>query len=380
MKGDPAVHVPFLDLRAQYLTIESEIREAIGDVMASCAFAGGRFVEEFESRFAGYCGTAHCVAVGNGTEALWIALVALGVGRGDEVITAANSFIATAEAVSMTGARPVFVDVDPATYAIDPDAAEAAVTPRTRAIIPVHLYGQCAEMDRLRAIADRHGLALLEDACQAHGAELGGRRAGSLGDAAAFSFYPGKNLGAYGEAGAVTTSDAALAARMRMLRDHGQSAKYHHDAIGWNARMDGIQGAVLTVKLRYIEQWTEARRAHAARYRELLSGLATTRLPTEGDGRRHVYHLYVVEVDERDAVKEALAAAGIHCGIHYPVPIPMQPAYGGTGRPTGTHPVAERAAGRLLSLPMYPELSDEQVARVAGELAGIVRTSVPAHL
>jgi dTDP-4-amino-4,6-dideoxygalactose transaminase len=264
--------VPFLDLKTQYLSIQQEIKHAIGQVLESTAFAGGPFVAKFEDEFAAYCNCKCAVGVGNGTDALWFALLALGVKEGDEVITVPNTFIATAEAISFCGARPVFVDVDERTYTLNPDLLEAAITPRTKAIIPVHLFGQTADMDPILGIAQKHRLYVIEDACQAHGAEYKGRKAGSIGHAGCFSFYPGKNLGAYGEAGAVVTNDPELANRMRVLRDHGQPKKYYHDVIGWNGRMDGIQGAVLSVKLRHLDRWNENRRNHAAAYGTLLEG------------------------------------------------------------------------------------------------------------
>jgi dTDP-4-amino-4,6-dideoxygalactose transaminase len=364
------VKVPFLDLKAQYASIKAEIDDAIQRVIDSCAFAGGPFVDKFEAEWAAYCGVPHAIGVANGTEALWLALIALGIGRGDEVITVPNTFIATAEAITYSGATPVFVDTDPEYYTMDPRLLEAAITPRTKAVIPVHLFGQMADMDAILALAKRHDLFVIEDACQAHGASYNEAKAGSLGDAAAFSFYPGKNLGAYGEAGAVTTRDADLARKIRMLRDHGQSKKYYHDVIGWNGRMDGIQGAILSVKLRHLDGWCDARRSRASLYHELLSGTGVT-LPGEDPRCRHVYHLYAIQVEERDRVMAALSELGIGTGIHYPVIVPDQTCYQGHAQPHDVS-VSRKDSTRLLSLPMYPELADSQVREVAAALRSLI--------
>ena len=360
--------VPFLNLKAQYDAIAQEVEQSIREVMGRCAFSGGPFVERFEGEFASFCGAGHAVGVGSGTEALWLALVALGVKQGDEVITAPNSFIATAEAVSLAGAEPVFVDVEEGSFTLDPSLLEAAITPRTKVIIPVHLFGQTADMDPILAIARRHGLAVLEDACQAHGAEYKGRRAGSLGDAGCFSFYPGKNLGAYGEAGGVVTSDRQLAERIRVLRDHGQSRKYYHEVVGTNGRMDGIQGAVLSVKLKYLDAWNSARRLHADSYRKVLEGVASVLTPREMLYARHVYHVFAVRSQGRERLIDKLAESGIACGVHYPVPIHLQNAYASRGEGAGSYPVAERCAQEFVSLPMFPELTEEQIAYVGNEL------------
>lgn len=360
--------VPFLNLKAQYDAIAQEVEHSIKEVLGSCAFSGGPYVERFETEFASFCGAGHAVGVGSGTDALWLALMALGVKAGDEVITAPNSFIATAEAISLTGAEPVFVDVGEGSFTMDPALLERTITPRTKAIIPVHLFGQTADMDPILAIARRHGLAVVEDACQAHGAEYQGRRAGSLGDAGCFSFYPGKNLGAYGEAGGVVTNDRQLAEKIRMLRDHGQSRKYYHEMVGTNGRMDGIQGAVLSVKLRYLDAWNAARRVHAETYRRVLQGVASVKAPKEMQYGRHVYHVFAVRAEGRERLIEALAQSGIACGVHYPVPIHLQRAYAGRCQGTGTFPVAERCAQEFLSLPMFPELTEEQIAFVGQEL------------
>jgi dTDP-4-amino-4,6-dideoxygalactose transaminase len=362
------IKVPFLDLKAHHEPIRDEIRQAIERVIDANAFAGGPFVEAFEKDWAAFCGTRHAIGVGNGTDALWLTLLALGVGPGDEVITVPSTFMATAEAVSFCGARPVFVDIEPVTYTMDPARLERAITPRTRAIIPVHLFGQVADMDPILEVARRHGIPVVEDAAQAHGATYKGRRAGSFGIAGCFSFYPGKNLGAFGEAGAVVTNDAELADRIRCLRDHGQVRKYHHDHIGWNARMDGIQGAVLQVKLRRLAAANEARRNHARQYARLLADVEQVVLPVEAPGRTHVYHVYAVRVPDRDEVLQRMGRRGIACGIHYPIPVHLQKAYQHLGYGEGSFPVAEQCAREFLSLPMYPELRPEQVELVATEL------------
>ena len=363
--------VPLLDLKSQYETIQEETTEAINQVLAASAFAGGPFVEQFEDEFAKFCQCKYAVGVGSGTDALWVALRALGIGDGDEVITAPNSFIATAEAISHCGATPVFVDIDEETFNLDPTKLEYAITRRTKAIIPVHLYGQMANMDPILKIAETYGLVVVEDAAQAHGAEYNGRPAGSVGNAGCFSFYPGKNLGAYGEAGAVVTNDAALAEKIRIFRDHGQSMKYHHAMVGWNSRMDGIQGAILSVKLKYLPAWNEARRANAQLYRNLLDGFDGVRLPVETAYNKHIYHIYAVRTKNREQVIKRLAEKDIGCGIHYPVPIHLQKAYSFMGLGKGHFPVAEKCAEEQLSLPMYPELTEEQIQFVADELKAI---------
>jgi dTDP-4-amino-4,6-dideoxygalactose transaminase len=364
--------VPFLDLKAQHDPIREELMTAIGQVIDRSAFAGGPFVADFEKDFAAFCRTSEAIGVGNGTDALWFALIAVGVGPGDEVITAPNSFMATAEAITYVGAKPVFVDIDETTYTIDPAKIEAAITPRTKAIIPVHLFGQTADMDPILAIAQKHNLVVIEDACQAHGAEYKGRRAGSIGHMGCFSFYPGKNLGGLGEGGAVTTNDAALASKIRVLREHGQDKKYYHSMIGWNGRMDGIQGAALRIKLRHLEQGNAARRANAQRYDDLLKGTAGLVLHPPAAVSKHVYHLYVIRVREQDRVIRAMAERGISCGIHYPVPIHLQKAYAFLGLATGSFPIAEQCCHELVSLPMFPELTGEQIEAVATELKAVL--------
>lgn len=366
--------VPFLDLQAQYQTIRPEIALAMQKVLDDAAFAGGPYVAQFEKEFALFCRCQHALGVSNGTAALWMALRGLGVGPGDEVITVPNTFIATAEAISMCGAKPVFVDIDETTYTMNPALLEAAITSRTAAIIPVHLYGQMADMDAIMAIAKAHELFVIEDACQAHGATYKGRPAGSIGDAGCFSFYPGKNLGAYGEAGAVVTHNAELAAKIKLLRDHGQPQKYHHNLIGWNGRMDGLQGAILSVKLKYLAAWNEARRRHAQLYRALLAGLENVVLPREAIDAQHVYHIYAVRVQNRDRAMKALAEKGIQCGVHYPIPLHLQEAYHFLGWRDGSFPIAEMCAVELLSLPMFPELTVEQLEYVASEIKRLVNT------
>jgi dTDP-4-amino-4,6-dideoxygalactose transaminase len=333
-------------------------------VVESASFILGREVEAFERAFSEYVGTRFCVGVSNGTVAIQLAVMACGLGAGDEVIVPANTFFASAEAISTAGATPVFVDADPVSYNIDPAKIEAAITPKTRAILPVHLYGQAADLDPIFELASRHNLLVIEDAAQAHGARYKGRRVGSFGRAACFSFYPGKNLGAYGEGGAVVTDDAEVARRLRLLRDHGSERKYHHEIVGYNFRLEGIQGAVLGVKLPQLDTWNQMRREHAARYNELLadSGLV---LPTASPDGEHVYHLYVVQTESREALQKALNEAGVQTGIHYPVPIHLQPAYSAHGHKAGDFPESERQAARVLSLPMFPELTEEQLRHVA---------------
>jgi dTDP-4-amino-4,6-dideoxygalactose transaminase len=355
--------VPFVDLRVQYLSIKDEIDGAIARVLNNTSFVLGPEVEAFEAAFAEYAGARFCIGVNSGTAAIQLALTACGVGAGDEVIVPANTFFATAEAVSTAGATPVFVDSDPVSYNLDVSKIEASITGRTRAIMPVHLYGQAADLDPIFEIAERRGLMVIEDAAQAHGSLYKGRRVGALGRAGCFSFYPGKNLGAYGEGGAVVTNDEEVARRSRLLRDHGSERKYTHELIGYNFRLEGIQGAVLNVKLRHLERWNQLRREHAARYTELLRE-SSLRLPREMPYAEHIYHLYVVQSDERDRLQAALSEAGIQTGIHYPNPIHLQPAYASLNYRRGDFPEAERQSERVLSLPLFPELTEEQIARV----------------
>ncbi len=356
--------VPFLDLKAQYQTIKPEVDPAIQAVVDSCAFALGPAVDKFEKDFAAYTGARHCIGVGSGTAALELILRALDIGPGDEVITVANTFFASAEAVSLAGATPVLADCREVDALIDPADIEKRITKKSRAIIPVHLYGQCADMEAIQSIADKHGLKVIEDACQAHGSSYQGKKAGSLAFAAAFSFYPGKNLGAFGEGGGITTDDDDLAAKVRMLRDHGMPEKYKHSLVGYNERMDGIQGAVLDVKLKYLDRWNSARRSHSAVYRKLLAPEPRVKLFAEHPGREQNYHLFVIRVSNRDKVQQNLKDKGIATGIHYPIPIHLQTAYSGMGWKKGDYPVSEKLAGEILSLPMFAELTDEQIHEV----------------
>jgi len=366
------IKIPFLNLRAQHDPLRAELMAAFQEVIDTNAFAGGPFVSRFEEDFAKFCQTNHAIGVGNGTDALWFALLACGVGPGDEVITVSHTFMATAEAISFTGAKPVFVDIDPETYTMDPALIEKAITPQTKAIIPVHLYGQMADMDPIMKIARRRRLFVIEDACQAHGAEYEGRKAGSIGDAGCFSFYPGKNLGALGEAGAVVTNDPILAGKMRVLRDHGQQTKYFHSVVGWNGRMDGIQGAALRIKLRGLAEGNAARRAHAQHYSQLLTGTEGIVTPKIASYGLPVFHLYVVRVQERDRLLDTLGQRGIACGIHYPKPVHLQEAYAHLGMSRGALPVTESCADEILSLPMFPELTPAQVETVAREVKSLV--------
>ncbi len=362
--------VPFLDLPAQLQRIRPDVDAAVAGVLDSARFVLGQENEAFEREFAAYCGVRHAVAVNTGTSALHLALRALGVGqergREDEVVTVPFTFVATAAAAVYCGARPVYVDVDPATLTMDPERLEAAITPRTRAIVPVHLYGQPADMGPILDIAARHGIPVLEDACQAHGAEDRGRRVGSLGAAAAFSFYPGKNLGAAGEGGAVTTNDDALASRLRLLRDWGAAHKYDHELLGFNNRMDEMQAAILRVKLGQLDRWTEERRERAARYRRELAGGPEEPVAERADVR-HVYHLFVVRTPHRQHLQRVLDRAGIGNGVHYPIPVHLQPPYR-FGYQPGDFPVSERAAREVLSLPMFPELTAAQQDAVVAAL------------
>jgi len=368
--------VPFLNLSAQYESIKEEVNGAIQQVIEKNAFAGGPFVEKFEKKFAEFCRTKHAIGVSSGTSALWLIMLAMDIGAGDEVITTPNTFIATAEAISFTGATPVFVDIDEQSHNIDPALLEAAITPRTKAIVPVHLFGQPADMDAILAIAKEYQLFVIEDACQAHGAMYKGKRAGSMGDAAAFSFYPGKNLGAYGEAGGVVTNNDEIAQKVRILRDHGQSKKYYHDYVGWNARMDGIQGAVLNVKLKYIDQWNDMRRKNAQSYDVLLADVPGIIAPKEMAYARHIYHLYVIRMANRDEIIAKLREKNIFCGIHYPIPLHLQKAYQRLGYKNGDFPAAEKCAAEYISLPMFPELSDAQIETVVAEIKQLVSGSV----
>jgi len=356
--------IPFLDLKAQYHSIKDEVDPAVLRVMESSQFVLGNEVKAFEQEFAAYCDADHGIAVNSGTSALHLALSAAGVGPGDEVITVPFTFVATVAAIHYTGARPVFIDVDPQSYTMDVGQLRSAITDRTKAIIPVHLYGQAADMDPIMEIARGHGLIVIEDAAQAHGARYWDRPVGSIGDLGCFSFYPGKNLGAYGEGGIVVTNNPDYDRTIRMLRDWGQERKYYHELIGYNYRMDGFQGAVLRIKLRHLESWTEARRSRAALYDQLLSD-SPVQTPAVAPGRRHVYHIYAVRTTQREFLQQSLHDQQIHTGIHYPIPVHLLQAYRHLGYERGDFPCSEQAADEVLSLPMYAELTDEQIAMVS---------------
>jgi dTDP-4-amino-4,6-dideoxygalactose transaminase len=392
-------NIPFLDLITPHAELKDDLSAVFTAALATAGFIGGPMVQGFESDFAQYCETQHCIGVGSGTDALRFALMASGIGPGDAVVTVPNTFIATTEAISQAGARPLFVDIDEATYNLDParlrtyletgcdfdTAAQKLLDRKTgarvAAIIPVHLYGQMADMDPILELAGRYNLVVIEDACQAHGAEYFSqkenrwRKAGSMGRAAAFSFYPGKNLGACGEAGAVTTNDEELAGKIRMLRDHGQSRKYYHQVEGYNGRLDAIQAGILQVKLKHLPEWTEKRRAAAARYRELFAGSAIAP-PHEPTWAKAVYHLFVVRVPNRDDLMKQLGSVGIGTAIHYPIPLHLQDAYKGLSYANGDFPVAERVAAGIVSLPMFPGLTPEQQSKVSVELANFVSAPV----
>jgi len=365
------IKIPLLDLQSEYAELRDEILPALDRVCRNSSFVQGEEVEAFECEFADFCGIKHCVALSSGTAALHLGLLALGVQSGDDVITTPNSFLATAEAITYCGARPVFVDIDPATSNLDPRLIERSITPRTRAILPVHLYGRPADMDPIRAIAARHHLRILEDAAQAHAARYRAQRVGSLGAAAAFSFYPTKNLGAYGEGGALTTNDDAIAKFARAARSHGQTARYDHEFPGYNYRMQGFQGAVLRIKLRRLHAWTQKRREIAAQYRRLLEG-ARLEMPQDDPRDECVYHQFVIYVKSRTSVIAQLSARGIDTAVHYPKPIHLQPAYSSLGYPMGTFPNAERACERVLSLPLFPSMTAEQVNYVANAVLEVV--------
>jgi dTDP-4-amino-4,6-dideoxygalactose transaminase len=356
--------IPYIELNKQIAPIRAEIDRAIADVIDRSDFVAGEAVARFERAFAEYCGARNCVGVSNGTMAMFLSLKALGVSPGDEVITAANTFVATVEAIAHTGARPVLVDVDPMTCTIDPNLLEAAISPRTKAVIPVHLYGFVCDMKAIQDICAPHSVAVVEDAAQAHGAIRDGRRAGSIGRAGTFSFYPAKNLGAFGDAGAVVTHDERLAERIRKLRDHGSLKKYVHEVPGFNARLNGIQAAVLSVKLKYLDEWNRRRMQIAELYNEQLSGLPIDTPPVHTDGR-HVYHVYSIMCDNRDDLRAFLTERGIGTLMHYPVPVHLQKSFEDLGYDEGAFPITERCCRRQLSLPMFPELTDEQVVTVA---------------
>jgi dTDP-4-amino-4,6-dideoxygalactose transaminase len=364
------IKVPYVDLKAQYRSIKPEIDEAVARVLDSCQFVLGPEVADFEKEFAAYCGAAECIAVNSGTSALHLALLAAGVGPGDEVITVSFTFVASVATVLYTGAKPVLVDIERRTFNMNPEAVEAAISPRTKAIMPVHLYGHPADMDPIMEVARRRNLVVIEDAAQAHGAKYKGQAVGSIADIGCFSFYPAKNLGAYGEGGAVTTNNPEYARKIRVLRDWGQDRKYHHALHGYNYRMEGLQGAILRVKLRQLEKWTEARRGIVKKYDQRLAGSDLVR-PAEMPWARHVYHLYTVRAKNRDALQATLLSEGIQTGVHYAIPVHLQPAYAHLGYGPNSLPESERAANEVLSLPLYPELTDSQVRTVTEALAGV---------
>jgi len=373
MRKDMSDKIPLVDLKAQFAAIKPEIDSAIARVIANTSFIGGREVSQFEEAFAAFQRTRYCVGVASGTAAIYLVLKALGIGAGDEVITTPHTFIASAEPIEALGARTVLVDIDPLTFNLDPALVEAAITERTKAILPVHLYGQITGMDRLAEIARRRGVHLIEDAAQAHGAEFQGERAGHWGIASCFSFYPGKNLGAYGDGGAVCTNDESLAKILAKLRDHGRMSKYEHDIIGYGERLDSLQAAILGAKLPYLDGWNTARRNHAAYYDQAFTGVNGLQTPREADGARHIYHIYSARVrGDRDAALAALKERGIEVGVHYPVPLHMQPALTHLGYPKGAFPHTEQAAKSIISLPMYPGLTLEQISRVVEEVADVV--------
>ncbi len=355
--------VPYLDLRAQMRPLRQEIDAAIARTLDNCSFCLGPDVAQFEKDFAAFCGAEHCVGFNSGTSALHVAMLLLNVGRGDEVITTPCTFVATSWAISYVGAKPIYVDVDDATFNLDPAQVERAITPRTKAILPVHLYGHPFDVDPLLAISRKHNIPLVEDAAQAHAAKYKGKVIGTFGVMSGFSFYPGKNLGAYGEGGALVTNNAAYAARARALREHGSSQRYYHDEVGFNYRMEGIQGAVLGVKLKHLADWTRERRRVAHRYHELLAD-TPLQLPREASWAESAYHLYVVRHPRRDDLKKHLEANKVGCALHYPLPLHLQKCYAGLGHQPGSFPVAEKAARECLSLPIYPELTEAQIQRV----------------
>jgi dTDP-4-amino-4,6-dideoxygalactose transaminase len=369
--------IKLVDLQRQYQTIRKEVLNALDATLSCMELFLGPNVRAFEREFADYCGADEGIGVGSGTDALYLALRACEIGPGDEVITVANTFIATVEAIVMAGAKPVFVDVDAETATMDPEKVAEAITPRTRALMPVHLYGQATEMEPLLALAKEHHLRVIEDAAQAQGTRYHGRRVGTLSDVAAFSLYYSKNLGAYGEAGIVTTNDPDLAARIRMLRDHGSRERYYHELIGMNSRLDEMQAAILRIKLRRLDEWNKQRRAHAMAYTARLQDIVTT--PVERAGSDHIYYAYVIQTDDRDGLRAALAAQGIQTGIHYPVPLHLQPACADFACPKGSLPVTERLAGRILSLPMFPELTESEIDRVCDAIRGHILAGVSAR-
>jgi dTDP-4-amino-4,6-dideoxygalactose transaminase len=360
--------IPFVDLKMQYSSIKEEVLETIGNVIENSAFIGGSFVEKFESEFKEFCGTKYCIGVGNGTDAIYIALKMLGTGPGDEVITAANSFIATSEAISLTGAKVVFCDVSEVTRNLNPDLISDKITDKTKAIVPVHLYGQPADMDKIIEIAKRNNLFIVEDCAQAHGAKYKGRGVGTFGEISCFSFYPGKNLGAYGDGGALVTDNEDIGEKIRMYANHGRSEKYNHEFEGVNSRLDGMQAAILSVKLKYLEEWNLKRNANAKIYNEKLKGIKDIITPVIPDDRDHVFHLYVIRSNERDRLKKFLTDNNISCGIHYPIALPNLKAYSYLNHKPEDFPVSSKLQNEILSLPIYPELTEEQIEYIANAI------------
>lgn len=370
------MQIPFNDLKANYASIKEEVLKEIHSVLDNTEYILGKKVQNFENHFAEAHDVKHCIALSSGTDANHLASWVHGIERGDEIIIPANTFIATAWGATLCGAIPVFVDCDAESYTINPELVEQAITPNTKAIVAVHLYGQPANLDPLKKIAERHGLLLIEDAAQAHLAEYKGKKVGGLADIAAFSFYPGKNLGAYGEGGAITTNNDALDLKCRMMRDHGASQKYHHETFGHNYRMEGIQGAVLGVKLKYLDEWTKKRRAVAEKYNEMLSGIEEIILPAEMNYSKHVYHLYVIQVPNRNELQKKLTEKGISTGLHYPIPLPLQKCFSHLGYEKGSFPEAEKLAENSLSLPIFPEMTEDQISYVANHVRSFCKTKV----
>jgi dTDP-4-amino-4,6-dideoxygalactose transaminase len=375
-KSLPPITIPFGELKPQFLSIESEIRAAVDDVLASAWYIFGKHCTAFEQEFAAYVGTEHCVGVGSGTEAIHLALSAVGVQPGDEVITVANTCVPTVAGISSSGVRVRLVDCDPVTLTLDPQKLEAAITPRTRAIVPVHLYGHPCDMDPIAAIAAQHGIAVVEDCAQAHGTEYRGHKCGTFGNAAAFSFYPSKNLGAYGDGGAVTTNDADVTRRLRMLRNYGEETRYHHTTKGVNSRLDEIQAAILRVKLKHLDAWNAARRERATAYLHLLEGLPLV-LPTEAEWAHHIYHLFVIRTTRRDALQAFLRERGIGTLLHYPIPVHLQEAYQDLDYTRGAFPNAEQACNEVLSLPLYAELPFPSIEQIAQDIRDFFTQSTP---
>lgn len=369
------MEIPFVNLKKQYLSIKKEIDEAINNVIQNTAFVLGDVVKKFEDDFASFCSVKYCRGVSSGTSALQLALMSLDIKKGDEIILPPNTYIATAEAVSAVNAKPVFVDVDPETYNIDPKLIKENITDKTKAIIPVHLYGQPADMNPILEIAQEKNLFVVEDACQAHGAEYKGRKCGSIGAVGGFSFYPGKNLGAFGEGGAITTNNEEIAKKIEMLRDHGQAKKHHHEVIGTNSRLEGIQGAVLGAKLKYLSEWNNKRRKNAKYYNERLSNLDKIKTPVESEYGKHIYHLYIIQIDKRDELQKFLKSKGIATGLHYPTPIHLQPAYSHLGLTKDLFPITESYVKKILSLPMFPELEKEEIDFVVDSIADFLKNN-----